>query len=117
MKNYEKALRNFEVALDLVKATKDKGMLGLVYSSFAEVYFDQGEYEKAEHFVDQALPLIKNRNNTKTILEYLQFLLVKAKLELRKGDIDAFLSGARKGSAWHKRARNLTTEGISLYFS
>lgn len=97
MKNYKEALRNFEVALDLVKATKDKGMLGLVYSSFAEVYFDQGEYEKAEHFVDQALPLIKNRNNTKTILEYLQFLLVKAKLELRKGEIDAFLSVCEEG--------------------
>lgn len=96
-KEYDAALQCFNIAHDLVKSTKDKGVLSLVYCSFVEVYFELGDYDQADEYVDKILPLMKDRDATHIDLEYLRFLLIRARIALHKEDEEALFKICNEG--------------------
>lgn len=80
---YDEAKYCYDIGAELCQKTKDHRILSLIYCSYGELYFNTEEYDKAAEFADKAAEIAKKHT---TALEYLQVLVLKARIESYQDD-------------------------------
>lgn len=78
-KEYEQALRCFDLSYKMCQETKDEHQRSILYCSYGEVFLEMKDYEKAASYADKASELAKKLSLTS---EYLPLLLLKANIAL-----------------------------------
>ncbi len=94
LRNNEKALELFLESIDLAEKNDLKHLYAILYFQTGLVYFDLGDFVKADAFVDKALMLEADNRN-------------KFSFYVRKGKIKAALNNCKEAIFFSKKAKEL----------
>ncbi|MFQ6112476.1 MAG: tetratricopeptide repeat protein [bacterium] len=80
--NYEAALKNYTTALELSTASKDQAMQGQIQYRMARIYYETGDWQKAQDLFNESITRLQTVNNySETALAQIEL----AKIAYRKG--------------------------------